>query len=87
MFSKADNSAAWAVGLALVMFFIGGLLTTVVPPLVDKSWGRLHDVVSLTQQLLADAAVMAKGGADLMSNGEVTPTEQRCSGSTVTADD
>ena len=22
MFSKADNSAAWAVGLALVMFFI-----------------------------------------------------------------
>ena len=40
MFSKADRSAAWAVGLALVMFFIGGLITTVVPPLVDKSWGR-----------------------------------------------
>ena len=40
MLSRADNSAAWAVGLALVMFFIGWLITTVVPPLVDKSWGR-----------------------------------------------
>ena len=43
MFSKADNSAAWAVAGALVLFFIGGLLTTVVPPLVDKSWGRAFD--------------------------------------------
>ena len=40
MFSKADSSAAWAVGGALVLFFLGGLITTVVPPLVDKSWGR-----------------------------------------------
>ena len=40
MLSKADNSAAWAVGGALVLFFIGGLLTTIVPPMVDKSWGR-----------------------------------------------
>ena len=27
------------MGAALGLFFIGGLLTTVAPPLVDKSWG------------------------------------------------
>ena len=43
MLSKADNSAAWAVVAALVLFFIGGLLTTVVPPLVDKSWPALRE--------------------------------------------
>ncbi len=32
MFSKADKSATFAVGAALVLFFIGGMLTTVVPP-------------------------------------------------------
>ncbi len=37
---KPINSATFAVAAALVLFFIGGLLTTVVPPLVDKSWGR-----------------------------------------------
>ena len=40
MLRKADNSAGFAVAAALVLFFIGGLLTTVAPPLVDKSWGR-----------------------------------------------
>jgi len=40
MLSKADNSATFAVVAALVLFFIGGILTTVVPPLVDKSWAR-----------------------------------------------
>ena len=40
MLEKADNSATFAVIAALVLFFIGGILTTVVPPLVDKSWGR-----------------------------------------------
>ena len=39
MLEKPIRSATWAVVLALVMFFIGGLLTTVVPPLVDKSSG------------------------------------------------
>jgi len=40
MLRKADNSAGFAVAAALVLFFIGGLLTTVAPPLVDKSWGK-----------------------------------------------
>jgi len=40
MLSKADRSASFAVAAALGLFFIGGLITTVVPPLVDKSWGR-----------------------------------------------
>ena len=40
MLRKADNSATVAVAAALGLFFIGGLLTTVVPPLVDKSWAR-----------------------------------------------
>jgi cytochrome c oxidase cbb3-type subunit 2 len=40
MLGKADRSAGFAVAAALGLFFIGGLITTVVPPLVDKSWGR-----------------------------------------------
>ncbi|MGA2114453.1 MAG: cbb3-type cytochrome c oxidase subunit II, partial [Bryobacteraceae bacterium] len=40
MLNRADKSAGFAIGAALVLFFIGGTLTTVIPPLVDKSWGR-----------------------------------------------
>ena len=40
MFSKADNSAAWAVGGALVMFFIGGLLTTGADDFLSKPFTR-----------------------------------------------
>ena len=40
MFSKADNSFSFAIAAALVLFFLGGILTTIVPPMVDKSWGR-----------------------------------------------
>ncbi len=41
MFKKADNNALWAIGIgALVLFFIGGMLTTVVPPLVDTTWAK-----------------------------------------------
>jgi len=39
MLRKTDTNALWAVIASLVLFFIGGLITTVVPPLVDKSWG------------------------------------------------
>ena len=39
MLRKADTSAR-SRSAALVLFFIGGLLTTVVPPLVDKSWAK-----------------------------------------------
>jgi len=37
MLNKADRSATIAVAASLVLFFIGGLVTTVVPPLVDKT--------------------------------------------------
>jgi cytochrome c oxidase cbb3-type subunit 2 len=40
MLSRADNSFSFAIVAALVLFFIGGLLTTVVPPMVDKSWSK-----------------------------------------------
>ncbi len=40
MLHKADTSATWAVVGALGLFFIGGLLTTVVPPLVDTTWAK-----------------------------------------------
>ncbi len=40
MLNKADNSALWAGGAAFVLFAIGGILTTVVPPLVDTTWAK-----------------------------------------------
>jgi cbb3-type cytochrome c oxidase subunit II len=40
MLHKADNNAGFAVAASLVLFFIGGILTTVVPPLVDKTWAK-----------------------------------------------
>jgi cytochrome c oxidase cbb3-type subunit 2 len=40
MLHKADNNAGFAVAASLVLFFIGGILTTVVPPLVDTTWAR-----------------------------------------------
>jgi cytochrome c oxidase cbb3-type subunit II len=40
MLRKADSSFGFAIGAALVFFLIGGTLTTIVPPLIDKSWGK-----------------------------------------------
>jgi cytochrome c oxidase cbb3-type subunit 2 len=40
MLTKTDKNAPLFVVAALVLFFIGGLLTTVVPPIVDKSWSK-----------------------------------------------
>jgi len=40
MLDKTDKSAVGFVIAALAFFFIGGLLTTVVPPLIDKSWSK-----------------------------------------------
>ena len=40
MLGKTDSNAAIFVVMALVFFFIGGLLTTVAPPLIDKSWAQ-----------------------------------------------
>ena len=43
MLGKTDSNATMFVVMALVFFFIGGLLTTVAPPLIDKSWGQVKD--------------------------------------------
>jgi len=40
MLQKTGSNAILFVAAALVLFFIGGLLTTVAPPLIDKSWGQ-----------------------------------------------
>ncbi|MEQ1884786.1 MAG: cbb3-type cytochrome c oxidase subunit II [Bryobacteraceae bacterium] len=40
MLGKADTSAIWAFAGALGLFAIGGLLTTVAPPLIDTSWAK-----------------------------------------------
>lgn len=40
MLQKADTSFGFAVAAALGIFFIGGILTTVVPPLIDKTWAK-----------------------------------------------
>jgi cytochrome c oxidase cbb3-type subunit 2 len=40
MLGKTDSHAGGFVAAALGLFFIGGLLTTVAPPLLDKSWAK-----------------------------------------------
>jgi cytochrome c oxidase cbb3-type subunit 2 len=40
MLHKSDKNASLFVVLALGLFFLGGLLTTVLPAMVDKSWGK-----------------------------------------------
>ena len=43
MLRKTDSNAIMFVVAALLMFAIGGLLTTVAPPLIDKSWSKPFD--------------------------------------------
>lgn len=40
MLRKADTSAMWAAVASLILFFIGGILTTIVPPMVDTTWAK-----------------------------------------------
>jgi len=73
MLKKLDLNASIFVVFALIFFFIGGLLTTVVPPLVDKSWGRPfenHDpakgvtgkLVPYTEEQLRGRAIYVREG-------------------------
>jgi cytochrome c oxidase cbb3-type subunit 2 len=73
MLRKADSSATAAVVFALGFFFIGGILTTVVPPMVDKTWARpFHntdpakgptgELKPYTQQELKGRAVYVREG-------------------------
>src|SRR3974390_1585694 len=40
MLGKADSNSTYFIVAALALFFTGGLMTTLVPPLVDKSWSK-----------------------------------------------
>lgn len=40
MLNKTDKSAPLFIVFSLLLFFIGGVLTTIAPPLIDKSWDK-----------------------------------------------
>lgn len=40
MLHKADDNAGFAVAAATGLFLIGAVLTTIVPPMVDRTWSR-----------------------------------------------
>jgi len=73
MLGKTDKSAIGFVVAALVFFFIGGVLTTVVPPLVDKSWSKPfenHDPSKgPTGKLMPYTAEQLKGRAIYVREG------------------
>ena len=73
MLRKADTSAIWAVAASLGLFFIGGILTTVAPPMIDKSWGKPFEntdpakgptghLVKLNEQQLQGRAIYVREG-------------------------
>lgn len=65
MLEKVDKSSAVFVAGALLFFFIGGLLTTLAPPLLDKSWARpvpgLKNYTALAQSGDPQAKLVARG--------------------------
>jgi cytochrome c oxidase cbb3-type subunit 2 len=65
MLSKIDKSSALFVTAAVVFFWIGGILTTAAPPLLDKSWARplpeLKDYDALAKAGAAEAAKIVRG--------------------------
>lgn len=73
MLHKADYNALFFVAAALVLFFTGGLLTTVAPPLIDQSWttpfenndpgkGPTGKLVKLNEQQLKGRAIYVREG-------------------------
>ncbi|MFB3813853.1 MAG: cbb3-type cytochrome c oxidase subunit II [Terriglobales bacterium] len=73
MLQKTDRSAVVFVVTALIFFLIGGLLTTVAPPLVDKSWSRPFEnndpAKGPTGKLRSYTALELKGRAIYVSEG------------------
>ena len=73
MFSKIDKSSLlFAIG-ATVFFWIGGLLTTLAPPLLDASWAKpaagLKDYATLAASGDAQAGLVMQGRAIYVREG------------------
>lgn len=73
MLRKADTNATIFVIAALALFFLGGLLTTVAPPVIDKTWakpfensdpskGPVGKLVPYTEQQLKGRAIYVREG-------------------------
>lgn len=73
MLSKIDKSSAVFVLAAVVFFWIGGILTTAAPPLLDKSWVKplpaLKDYASLAAQGDAQARLVVQGRQIYVNEG------------------
>jgi len=57
---KIDKSSVLFVVAAVVFFWIGGLLTTLAPPMLDKSWAKPAPGVKNYAQLAAHGDLKAK---------------------------
>jgi len=73
MLQKVDKSSALFVVAALAFFAIGGLLTTLAPPMLDKSWAKpipgLKDYATLARQGDVHAATVSAGRAIYVAEG------------------
>ena len=73
MLSKIDKSQALFIVAAVVFFWIGGLFTTLAPPLLDESWARptegLKDYATLAAEGDEEAALIVRGREIYVSEG------------------
>jgi cytochrome c oxidase cbb3-type subunit 2 len=73
MLSKIDKSSALFITAAVVFFWIGGLLTTLAPPMLDASWAKptagLKDYATLAKGGDTEAAAIMKGRAIYVREG------------------
>ena len=73
MWSKFDKNGGLFIAAALGFFFIGGLITTVEPPLLDKSWATpiagLKDYATLAKSGDAEAQQIMQGRAIYVREG------------------
>jgi cytochrome c oxidase cbb3-type subunit 2 len=73
MISKIDKNSGLFVAGAVAFFLVGGLLTTVVPPMLDKSWVKpvagLKDYKTLAAQGDTDAALVVAGRQIYIAEG------------------
>jgi cbb3-type cytochrome c oxidase subunit II len=63
MFHKAEKSGALFFIIATVFFFIGGILTTILPAIIEKSWSKpVATLQPYTEQQLRGKAVYQREG-------------------------